>query len=160
MKRTGSLLLVVLLAVFTLTACGKPKTVADEIASGKYDWDAARVALVSELSIVLETIHGGESNDYAKLRMEWLPRVVPEVQGAMFPNTAPPQGCSVAVSQIGYSGPKFNSEGAEYLMYTVRVMNNQTLEAVSYKILIQMDRGANGYVISGFDKEVVDGGSK
>ncbi len=155
MKRILTVMCVLLLAMATMAGCGKPKTNAEAIAAGTYDWNTAKVSCANDISSVINVIVAGDANNYAKTRNEWLPRVKPAVQGIMFPNTNPPQGCSATVTYMGYSGPDQNSDKAEYLAYKAFVMNNTTLEKVNYNIIVKLERGQDGYVIGGFSKEVV-----
>ena len=155
MKRILTVLCILLLAVTTITGCGKSKTVAETIVAGNYDWGAARVTGVADITKALNVIVAGDKNSYAKTRTDWLSRVKPAVQGAMFPNTNPPQGCSATVTYMGYSGPDYNSDKAEYLSYKAFVLNNTTLAKANYNIIVKLERGKEGYVIGGFSKEVV-----
>lgn len=153
MKRVISVLLLVLL-VLSLTACGKEKTAAEDIKSGDYDWEAARVAYATKLEEVIGVVFGGTPEEYAAARLAWIPSIVTEAQSDMFPNANPPQGCTVSVMPVGFSGPAFNSEGATYFAYNVRVMNLETLDAVQYDVSVRLDRGANGFIVAEFTKEV------
>lgn len=159
MRHKGLAVLLVLFVVasLALTGCSdKEQTPSEVIKAGTYDWDAARKLCTSDISKVLEVILVGDSNTYAVTRNEWLPRIRPNAQGQMFSaNYKPPQNCTTSVVYRGYSGPEFNSEGAEYLYYDAYVLNNDSLASVDYMIIVQLERGSDGYIIAGFEKQEV-----
>lgn len=157
MKRNIVLVCVLLLCSILLISCKqKPKTNADAIADGTFDWDAARDNCVKDIKPVLAAIIAGDETTYNAVRNEWLSRVKPEAQKSMFPDdVSHVQGCSASVDYIGYSGPEYNSENTEYLAFTVRRMNNNTLESVDFSIVVQLERGKDGYILAGFTKEVL-----
>lgn len=158
MQRKILAMMLVLFAVVSLVACSpKEVTPSEAIEAGTYDWEEARKLCVSDITKALEVILVGDSNSYTSTRNEWTPRVKPDAQGAMFPsNYKPPQNCSATVVYRGYSAPEFNSEGAEYLYYDAYVLNNTSLASVDYTITIKLDRGRDGYLISGFSKQEIN----
>lgn len=161
MKRILSVLLAVLL-VISCTSCTKKSVDAEEaeanakaISEGVFDWDAAREKCISDISDVLKVILAGDANTYASTRNLWMARVEPTAQISMFPSTPPPQNCSAVATFWGYSAPEYNSENAEYLIFNARCMDNQTLAAADYRIVIKLSRGNTGYIISEFIKEAM-----
>jgi len=159
MRHKGLAVLLVLFVVasLALTGCSdKEPTPPEAIKAGTYDWDTARKLCISDISKVLEVILVGDSNTYAATYNEWLLRIRPNALGQMFPaNYKPPQNCTTSVVYRGYSGPEFNSEGAEYLYYDAYVLNNDSLASVDYMIIVQLERGSDGYIIAGFEKQEV-----
>jgi len=156
MKRIIALVVIVILVVASLTACGeKPKTSAEDIAAGTYDWEDARERCISDLAEMLNVIVAGDTNTYEITRTKWLPRIESSIQLTVFPNMYPPQGCSSTVTYMGYSAPEYNSDKAEYIMYNARCLNNETLASADFKFVIKLGRGKDGYIITGFSKEEV-----
>lgn len=158
MQRKILAVLLVLFAVVSLSACSpKEVTPTEAIQAGTYDWEEARRLCTEDITKALDIILVGDTTSYASTRNEWLARVKPDAQGAMFPtNYKPPQNCSSTVVYRGYSGPEYNSESAEYLYYDAYVMNNESLDSVDYTIIVQLERGSDGYIISGFSKQVTN----
>lgn len=158
--RHKSLVLVLVLFVVAslgLVGCSKTEQTPNEaIKAGTYDWDAARKLCINDISEVLEVILVGEESEYLNARNMWTPRVKPAALGQMFPNSyKPPQKCTTTVAYRGYSGPEFNSEGAEYLYYDAYLLNNTTMASADFTIIVQLERGSDGYVIAGFEKTEV-----
>lgn len=150
---------VVLFVVLSLLGCSPKK--AENIVAGtspeQYDWEAARESFVKELTAALEVMTAGELDHYRRQKTEWSVKVSSSVVHANMFHTDPPVGCSAVVRYMGYSAPEYNSQGAEYVLFTVRRMNNTTLASADWQVIIRLGKGTAGYYVEEYAQEGING---
>lgn len=158
MQKRISLGFVVLFVVLSLLGCSHKKsdnTVVDT-STEQYDWAAARESFVKEIMTALEVITAGEMDDYRMKKTEWSVKVSSSVVHSSMFQADPPVGCSAAVRYMGYSAPEYNSQGAEYIQFTVRRMNNTTLASVDWQVILRLGKGTAGYYVEEYIQEGMD----
>ncbi|GHU92862.1 hypothetical protein FACS1894208_00940 [Clostridia bacterium] len=125
--------------------------------SDLYDWDSARNAIARDVVKLLKTVVAGTPEEYRNANTTWADKLSPAVHASLFPAGAPSQRYSASVRYSGYSAPEFNSDGAEYLLFNVRRMENSSLLSSDWQVTIKLSRTSTSagdsrteYYISGY----------